>query len=639
MSNWNISEEEIEAVEKMLLPENCHFADDAKTVIRFWKSTDVCACPGSGKTTVLLAKLKLIADRMPLENEAGICVLSHTNVAVNEIKSKMTEYSDKLMNYPNFVGTIQSFVDKFIAFPYLKSVTNQPFHIVDDGEYAERFYEFLLKNKAKYKILYNFIKVRFSQSGSHYGSIVEYIKGLNLKDDGLYHKSQHKSLANFEADSAILYKQAKKELLISNGFLTFNDAYQYGLQALNEIKSLDLLLSNRFRYVFIDEYQDCSQIQRDILSNAFNDTLCSVYRIGDPDQAIYSSDKSNPDDWIPSDNALQIASSNRYSQEIANILYPLRTGKIHINSLRGEANIKPTVIIYNDGTKNRVIEAFASLLAKYGLTDPNGIYKAIGWIKDESVKGLKIGDYWTEYYATNNIHTESRYWGFVENICEELKHGKLYKAENNIRKLMCKVVYLLGCKDVDGRSYTFSSIKKKLDNEYYDIYHEKVIESASLTDYTLVGVDKLIREMINKILASNKTTDVFSLLPRYFVEEVSNTKSKVSSDNIYSTNGIQIQFNTVHKVKGETHDATLYLETETRKLSDLKRVLPFYTDKKPGESSLYNYSRKCVYVGFSRPRKLLCVAMHEETYNQSGNAFQSWQIFDCRKQTEPTFKI
>ncbi len=615
----------------MLLPENCHFADDAKKVIRYWKSTDVCACPGSGKTTVLLAKLKLIADRMPLENEAGICVLSHTNVAVNEIKSKMAEYSDKLMNYPNFVGTIQSFIDKFIAFPYLKSITKQPFHVVENSEYAERFYGFLLKNKAKYNILYNLIKMRFSQSGSYYGSIAEYIKGLYFKDDILYHTSQSKALASSEADSATLYKQAKKELLISNGLLTYNDTYQYGLQALSEIKNLRLLLSKRFRHVFIDEYQDCSQIQRDVLSTTFDDTLCSVYRIGDPDQAIYSSEKANPDDWIPSNDALQIASSNRYSQEIANILSPLRTGKLHINSLRGESDIIPTVIIYDDNTKNCVVDGFASLLTKYGLTDPNGIYKAIGWIKSESAAGLKIGDYWDKYNASGNKQSANRYWEFIEIICKELEHGKLYEAEKIIRQLMCKVVNLLGCKDLDGRSYTYSSIKKKLDNEYFDIYHEKVIELVGLAKYTLTEVDKLTRQMINKILENDKAIDVFSSLPQSFIEELSNPKSKASSNNIYSINGIQIQFSTVHKVKGETHDATLYLETETCRSSDLKRVLPFYTGKKPGTSPLHNYSRKCVYVGFSRPRKLLCVAMHEKTYNQSGNAFQSWEIYDCRK--------
>lgn len=87
MMEWQISGQDIQAVEEILLPHGAQFPEDARNVIRCWHSTDVAACPGSGKTTVLLAKLKLLADRMPLENGAGICVLSHTNVAVNEIKT------------------------------------------------------------------------------------------------------------------------------------------------------------------------------------------------------------------------------------------------------------------------------------------------------------------------------------------------------------------------------------------------------------------------------------------------------------------------------------------------------------------------------------------------------------------------
>ena len=114
MVEWQISNAEIQATESLLLPDGCHFADDALQVIRHWNSVDVSACPGSGKTTVLLAKLKLLADRMPLENGAGICVLSHTNIAVNEIKNKLAGYADKLMSYPNYIGTIQSFIDQFV---------------------------------------------------------------------------------------------------------------------------------------------------------------------------------------------------------------------------------------------------------------------------------------------------------------------------------------------------------------------------------------------------------------------------------------------------------------------------------------------------------------------------------------------
>ena len=97
MEGWEISNQEIESTEKLLLPENAHFQEDARKVIRCWHSTDVSACPGSGKTTVLLAKLKILADRMPLENGAGICVLSHTNVAVEEIKKGFLDMQINLL--------------------------------------------------------------------------------------------------------------------------------------------------------------------------------------------------------------------------------------------------------------------------------------------------------------------------------------------------------------------------------------------------------------------------------------------------------------------------------------------------------------------------------------------------------------
>lgn len=58
---WQIENSEIQEAERLLLPNQCHFADDAVQVIRHWGSVDVSACPGSGKTTVLLAKLKLLA--------------------------------------------------------------------------------------------------------------------------------------------------------------------------------------------------------------------------------------------------------------------------------------------------------------------------------------------------------------------------------------------------------------------------------------------------------------------------------------------------------------------------------------------------------------------------------------------------
>ena len=94
--------------------------------------------------------------------------------------------------------------------------------------------------------------------------------------------------------------------------------------------------------------------------------------------------------------------------------------------------------------------------------------------------------------------------------------------------------------------------------------------------------------------------------------------------------GRRIQFDTVHGVKGETHDATLYLETESHKGSDIGRILYCYGVGKAATSPLYDYCRKIAYVGMSRPRKLLCVAVQESTYSKGKNAFQDWDKVDLQ---------
>ena len=65
---------------------------------------------------------------MPLENNRGICVLTHTNVAIDKIKLEAETYASKLFSYPNHFGTIQSFVDKYLAIPwYILKFNKRPF--------------------------------------------------------------------------------------------------------------------------------------------------------------------------------------------------------------------------------------------------------------------------------------------------------------------------------------------------------------------------------------------------------------------------------------------------------------------------------------------------------------------------------
>src|SRR5687768_12001414 len=63
--------------------------DHGRDVLCLLESADIAACPGSGKTTILVAKLAVLARKWSSKHR-GICVLSHTNVARNEIANRLS---------------------------------------------------------------------------------------------------------------------------------------------------------------------------------------------------------------------------------------------------------------------------------------------------------------------------------------------------------------------------------------------------------------------------------------------------------------------------------------------------------------------------------------------------------------------
>ena len=246
---WEISKQDIESTEKLLLPEGAHFPEDARNVICCWHSTDVSACPGSGKTTVLLAKLKLLADRMPFANGAGICVLSHTNVAVDEIRKRLSGYADKLLSYPNYIGTIQSFVDKFVTMPYLRNIAGRNVQAVDNLTYAQHMLN-RMQNSPKYKAL-DYVTKNSFETGGQFTERLDHTQGLYIRDDGaLCVGKQKRALAGEGKPSVKQYNTLISDLLKYEGIIRYQDAYLYAKSAIDDLpEAYTDLFSSRFLYV------------------------------------------------------------------------------------------------------------------------------------------------------------------------------------------------------------------------------------------------------------------------------------------------------------------------------------------------------------------------------------------------------
>ena len=615
-------------IEKQLLPNGCCFANDARNVINSWNSNDILACPGSGKTTVLIAKLKLIADKSPLKDGRGVCVLSHTNVAVSELKAKLGKSAERLLSYPNFVGTIQTFVDQYITFPFLRQFANTSIQVVSDEDYANHLYSLICKTDSKLKW---FIDQQYNAFGvKRYDSVVKFMANIYTDDEGGIHLSGvNRVLAGKSTNSAISYARAIQRLLSEEGLIRYNDTYRYTLLALKKYgSSLRTLLSRRFQYVFVDEYQDCSTLQRNVLDALFSGTETIFQKIGDVDQAIYNSTNDNTPVWQVEDSYMSIAHSNRYSQKIADVLSVLRTNQETIISSRGVQRIKPTLFVYDSSSRLRVIPTFIQEIQSNGLAKPEGIYKAVGMF--ENVSGLKISDYWPTFQKKVNQQSTVHFPDYISEISSALANGSLSLSERWIRKLLSKVLHYVGIKDEAEKEYGSISIKRYISNSFPQIYQSSILSLSQIHDFSYSAVEKKVKEIFASLLGDGW----LEIIPDSFMQPV--REPQVASEDshiLYDESSISIVFDTVYGVKGETHDATLYLETETKKSSDIRRILPLLERKiTQCKNELQEKSRRCIYVGFSRPKYLLCLAISEKTYVGHETAFSSWKIVDLRSE-------
>ena len=81
----------------------------------------------------------------------------------------------------------------------------------------------------------------------------------------------------------------------------------------------------------------------------------------------------------------------------------------------------------------------------------------------------------------------------------------------------------------------------------------------------------------------------------------------------YPAYPVAVEVGTIHSIKGETHTATLYLETFYYGDYESNRLKEYFKGNRAtgAESVRVEESLRVAYVGMSRPTHLLCVAIHE----------------------------
>ncbi len=630
-----ITESDIEYAERILLPAGKEFGDQARAFIKRLDTLDLQAVPGSGKTTVLLAKLLIFEKHLPFEDGAGVLVISHTNTAVDEIKNRIGRYCPMLMPYPNFVGTIQRFVNRFLAIPYYKQIYNNTPRRIDNELYfcnqklPAKVWGWLNNRPEKQKK-----EIRFKTRLLNKGTL-----GYDLSKDG----GDFPLNKGGEAYTALL---EMKKSLREDGFLCFDDSYILGKAYLDECLNVKLLLQKRFKYVFVDEMQDMDEHQKDLLERLFydNGNNSTVYqRIGDNNQAIYFNKVKAENTWNAREVIHSLTGSRRLPKAIAEVVQPFALeeqaieGKNNFN-VDGSANdILPHVIVFDNNTVEKVIPVFCELVKKFQecrkipVNHKHTINKhtinAVAWIgKEGATFGLR--NYWKDYDSKT----------VQENEKALPQPGGLKKYYRGLVDILLKVLRLEEITNPQiQKHFTANSLKKHLrevNEEYYDRIRFLLYKwSREIYKGNHDEAMHEMKEKISKILKAffskdlDKATDFVSS----DFDSFKGVKDVLIKNNVYrcTDSCVEVKVGTVHSVKGETHTATLYMESyyynDSGKSYESQRLKKQFEGEKLAENAgaRVKESAKMLYVGFSRPTHLLCFAVQKSRYDPE--VFASWE--------------
>lgn len=651
------TEEEISMAQKLLLPPGKEFCEERRKIILCNETADINACPGSGKTTVLLAKLVILAKSLPLPANQGICVLTHTNVAINEIKKKLGSQSDILFNYPNHFGTIQSFIDKFLTIPcFVKCFGGRP-NFIDSGRYFELV-------EKKYESTRWLPKGWLNPQGAA-AALASY--RFNFRNINIISKTLTGEIIISNTNSTA-YKSIKrfKLMLLKSGYLNFDDAYSLAAFYLKKYPQLKAAFSNRFKYLFIDEMQDTDEHQITILDKMFDRDKVIIQRFGDPHQTIFNRVKLG--NFWNIENELGITASRRFGENIAKTLRTVCV--VDNNSLKPNDEInslQPHIIIYND--PKEVLPKFCELLSALKIGDNtiweysqlpenrNKPIKAVGWVGKEKEEAdenkYNIQSYWQYYkkdvnkpdkYSYDALKTFIRklktnqakdyYQGFLEAFLYILAlGGKKYLAKTQERNFTKTT--MLGYLKENSESI-FNALKSKV-ARWSSIIQNR---NEEFNEAVLSELKTFIRfDFYSAFSIVNETEEMTKFIDNDEVQSITVEQSK--ADNFYEypeNTEIKVALSTIHAAKGETHTATLLLETSyysDKKINgyESERIMPQlkgapYTNTNNSKEKRTKETLKMAYVAMSRPTHFLCMAIHRDRVNGHENELENheWKI-------------
>ena len=609
--------------------------DPRKYVIQTKENMDVAACPGSGKTTVLIAKLAIMAKKWKYRTR-GICVLSHTNAARNIIETRLGNSSEgrRLLSYPHFIGTIHSFVNEFLAIPWLKA-RGYPVKMIDTEVCERRRWGKLVKFRQD-KLLRKYMSE---------GSLKIIDTDFNFeKKQGVFPYRDDAGLCT--ALKTSLQKTAME------GYHCYDDMFVWAHDMLKRQSGISDSIISRFPILFIDEAQDNSDEQAGLLKDIFtaNGIALVRQRFGDGNQAIYDftgAQEATTDSFPCESIRVSIPNSFRFGQAIANLADPLGLSPYTMlgqgpklkTLASGQSECSHTIFAFEDKDILKVLDVYGNLLFDTFSDNElqNGYFTAVGMVHknqdDDEVSKYcphRVGDYWSGYNPkiTGIDSTPQTFIQYVHvGLAAAREAGEVHLAVEKAAQGILRIAAIAGGAHEYGRRKhkhrcVLEALKDALEQkmQYMDFLNSCIVRQVGLSEDAWISKwQTIICGIVEKICGVEmNSADVKSFLPWGEAPAASYgiPAAKRGNCNFYSctrdNRELTIKVGSIHSVKGQTHTATLVLETAWNgyNFEKIKSWLSGDTAGKLKKSGVQEITRlKTHYVAMTRPSHLLCLAL------------------------------
>jgi DNA helicase-2/ATP-dependent DNA helicase PcrA len=295
----------------------------------------VNAGPGAGKTTWLVNHIKNVVQHSDrLGKVKKIACITYTNIAAEKILSNLGEACESVE-----VSTIHAFLYKHVVKPYISFLNIPELDIAKIKGHDE-----YVPNKS---ILYQ-VKAETQQIYLEDRDLLEALLDLQWKFDknGTLQIAPRKIYKfKIKKETYLVYKK----ICWSKGILHHDDVLYFSWLLLVKFPSLLDILRAKFPYIFVDEFQDTSPIQAEILKK-LSEKESVIGVIGDKAQSIYEFQGADVSQFIAFKingmKEYKIEGNHRSTVEIINILNIIRNdASLNQYSPENKHGCKPKIII------------------------------------------------------------------------------------------------------------------------------------------------------------------------------------------------------------------------------------------------------------------------------------------------------